>query len=300
MTTLNYHHLRYFWTVAHAGGLRRAAEQLAVSPPSISAQVRELEGAVGAKLFRRRGRDNVLTDAGQVALRYADEIFALGRELTEALQREVAAQPLRMHVGVTDSFPKLVTQQVLTPVFALPRPVHVIFREGKVDDLVAQLVAQRLDVVLADEPPPGGLKVRVASHTLGECGVTFCATARLAGRLRAGFPRSLHQEPALFPAENTGLRRALAGWLQGQGIEPRIVAEFEDVALMKVMATDGRGFVPVPSVVATEAVDRFALRIVGETRKCRMQFFALTLDRSLQHPAVASLVQGRVGLAASR
>jgi LysR family transcriptional activator of nhaA len=295
MEWLNYHHLRYFWMVAREGGLRPAAEKLHVSAPSISAQIRELEEALGERLFRRIGRANVLTDAGQVVLRYADEIFSLGRELANAVKQRPTAKALRLHVGVADSFPKLVTQQILEPVFALPQVVHVICREGKVEDLLAQLVSHRLDVVLADEPAPGSLKVRVFNHPLGECGVTFCAAPRLASSLRKGFPRSLHHAPALLPAETTGLRRSLDRWFQGLGITPRIVAEFEDAALMKVMASDGRGFIPVPSVVAQEAVDRFSLRIIGATEKCRDQFFAITADRRIHHPAVAVLTQGVIG-----
>ena len=289
MDWLNYHHLRYFWAVAREGNLRRAAEKLNVSPPSVSAQIRELEEALGEKLFRRSGRGNLLTDAGQVALRYADEIFSLGRELTNAVQQRPTARALRLHVGVADSFPKLVTQQILQPVFAMAQPVHVICREGKVEDLLAQLVAHRLDVVLADEPAPGTLKVRVFNHPLGESGVTICAGARLAATLRRGFPKSLDGAPALLPAEGTGLRRSLDRWFQTLAIRPRIVAEFEDAALMKVMASDGRGFIPVPTLVTQEAVDRFSLRIVGATEKCREQFFAITAERRIQHPAVAVL-----------
>lgn len=287
MDWLNFHHLRYFWMVAREGGLRQAAEKLHVSPPSISAQIHELEAALGEKLFRRAGRANVLTDAGQIALRYADEIFGLGRELAAAIKQQPTTKALRLHVGVADSFPKLVTQQILQPVFAMPQAVHVICREGKVTDLLGQLAAHRLDVVLADEPATGGLKMRVFNHPLGECGVTFCAGPRLAATLRKGFPRSLHHAPALLPAEGTGLRRSVEQWFQSLGIAPRVLAEFEDAALMKVMAADGRGFIPVPTLVAQEAIDRFSLRIIGATEKCREQFFAITADRRIHHPAVA-------------
>ena len=287
MDWLNFHHLRYFWMVAREGGLRQAAEKLHVSPPSISAQIHELEAALGEKLFRRAGRANVLTDAGQIALRYADEIFGLGRELAAAIKQQPTTKALRLHVGVADSFPKLVTQQILQPVFAMPQAVHVICREGKVTDLLGQLAAHRLDVVLADEPATGGLKMRVFNHPLGECGVTFCAGPRLAATLRKGFPRSLHHAPALLPAEGTGLRRSVEQWFQSLGIAPRVLAEFEDAALMKVMAADGRGFIPVPTLVAQEAIDRFSLRIIGATEQCREQFFAVTADRRIHHPAVA-------------
>lgn len=288
---LNYHHLRYFWVTAREGGLRAAAEKLNVSMPSISAQIAQLEEELGEPLFRRSGRGNVLTEAGQVALRYADEIFSLGGELASAIRQQPTTKALRLHVGIVDSFPKLVTQQILHPVFALPQAVHVICREGKVEDLLAQLAAHRLDVVLADEPAPGSLKVRVFNHPLGESGVTFCATPGLAATLRKGFPRSLHQAPALLPAEATGLRRSLERWFHSLGVVPRIVAEFEDAALMKVMASEVRGFIAVPTVVAEEAVERFSLRIIGATEECRDQFFAITAERRLTHPAIVALTR---------
>jgi len=252
---------------------------------------------LGEKLFRRTGRTNVLTDTGQVALRYADEIFSLGSELANSVRQRPTAQALRLHVGVADSFPKLVTQQLLEPIFGLPQSVHLICGEGKLEDLLAQLVAHRLDVVLADEPAPGSLKVRVFNHPLGECGVTFCAAPKLASTLKKGFPRSLHQAPALLPTEGTGLRRSLDRWFQSAAITPRVVAEFDDAALMKVMACAGRGFIPVPSLVAKEAVERISLRIIGATEKCRVQFFAITADLRLHHPSVAALTNRRVGKA---
>lgn len=287
MEWLNYHHLRYFWTVAREGSLRAAAEKLRVSQPSISAQIRELEEAFGERLFRRSGRVNVLTDAGQVALRYADEIFGLGRELASAIGQRPTARALRLHVGVVDSFPKLVAHEVLRVVFTMPQAVHLVCREGKIEDLLVQLAAHRLDVVLATEPASGTLKVRVFNHKLRDCGLTFCAAARLAGRLRSDFPKSLDGAPALLPAEGTAMRRALDRWFQSVGVTPNVLAEFEDPALMKVMAVDGRGFVAIPSVVAEEAEDRYSLRRIGTTEKCREEFYAITADRRIRHPAVA-------------
>jgi LysR family transcriptional activator of nhaA len=289
MDWLNYHHLRYFWTVAKAGGLRAAAEKLRVSPPSISAQVRELEESLGEKLFRRSGRSNVLTDAGQIALRFADEIFALGSELTNAIKQRPTAQELRLHVGVVDSLPKLVANDLLRPAFTVPQPVHIVCREGKIEDLLAQLAAHRLDLVLADEPAPSTMKIRAFSHLLGESDVTFCAVAPMAARLRRGFPRSLHGAPALLPAETTGMRRSLEKWFSDTGIRPRVIGEFEDAALMKVMASDGKGFVPLPDVVTAEAVARFGLRKIATTTKCRDQFFAITIERRIHHPAMAAI-----------
>jgi LysR family transcriptional activator of nhaA len=291
MDWLNFHHLRYFWTVAKEGSLKKAAEMLHVSQPSISAQLSELEEALGEKLFRRSGRTKVLTDAGQVAYRYADEIFTLGRELVNTVKQRPTAQALRLYVGVADSFPKLVTNEILKPVFAMPQPVHVICREGKLEDLLGQLAAHRLDIVLADEPASSGTKVRTFNHPLGDSATSFCASGKLAAALKKSFPKSLHEAPALLPSDNTALRRIVETWFREVGVQPRVVAEFEDLALMKVMAAEGRGFIVLPSIVADEAVRRYGFRIVGATDACRLQFHAITAERRIAHPAVALITE---------
>ena len=286
MEWLNYHHLRYFWTVAKEGGLARAAAKLHVSQPSISEQIRELEEAFGEKLFRREGRSNKLTDAGQVVFGYAEEIFALGRELMNAVKQRPGAKTLRFHVGVVDSFPKLVTNEILKPVFAMPQAVHVVCREGKMEDLLAQLAAHRLDLVLSDEPASSSTNFKVFSHTLGESSITLCAEAKLAAKLKRNFPRSLNDAPALLPAENTALRRSLETWFRAQNVKPNIVAEFDDLALMKVMAAEGRGFIAVPTVALKEAVSRYQFRSLGQATACRVRFHAITAERRIVHPAV--------------
>ncbi len=292
MEWLNYHHLRYFWTVAKEGSLAAAAAKLRVSQPCISEQIRELEDALGEKLFRREGRGNKLTDAGHVVFGYADEIFTLGRELLNAVKQRPGARELRLYVGVVDSFPKLVTNEILTPVFAMPQPVHVICREGKMQDLLAQLAAHRLDLVLSDEPPSSSTNFKTFTHPLGETSTTFCAEPRLAAKLKRGFPESLHDAPALLPAENSTLRRALEKWFRDRHIAPRVVAEFEDLALMKVMATAGRGFIAVPTVATRHAVANYGFRTIGEAGECRFHFHAITVERRIAHPAVV-LITGR-------
>ena len=287
MEWLNYHHLRYFWTVAKEGSLARASEKLHVSQPSISEQIRELESAFGEKLFQREGRNNKLTATGRVVFGYADEIFALGRELMNSVKQLPGAKVLRLYVGVADSFPKLVTNEILKPVFAMPQTAHVICREGKMEDLLAQLAAHRLDIVLADEPASSSTNFKTYNHSLGETGTTFCAETKLAAKLKRNFPGSLHDAPALLPTENTSLRRALETWFREHQIQPRIVAEFEDLALMKVMAAEGRGFIALPSVAMKDAVGHYGFQAIGRTDKCRAQFHAITAERLIAHPAVA-------------
>ncbi|MCX8090809.1 MAG: LysR family transcriptional regulator [Verrucomicrobiae bacterium] len=294
MEWLNYHHLRYFWTVAREGSLARAAAKLHVSQPAISEQIHELEEALGEKLFRREGRTNRLTDAGQVVLGYAEEIFKLGRELVQAVKQHPGARELRLYVGVVDSFPKLVTNEILAPVFTMARAVHVICREGKMPDLLGQLAAHRLDLVLADEPPSSTVNIKTFCHQLGETSATFCAGPRLAAKLKRGFPRSLNGAPALLPAENTPFRRALEQWFRDRHLSPRIVAEFDDLALMKVMAAEERGFIAVPTVALQDACARYGFRAVGRASDCRLQFHAVTVERRIAHPAVGLITQRRL------
>ncbi|HWI59439.1 MAG TPA: LysR family transcriptional regulator, partial [Bacillota bacterium] len=280
-----------FWVVAKEGSLKKASEKLHVSQPSMSEQIKELETALGEPLFRRSGRSNVLTDAGQITFRYAEEIFALGAELLNTIKQRPGGQTLHLYVGVADAFPKLVTNEILKPVLAMNQPVHVICREGKVEDLLAQLAAHRLDIVLADEPASSSLKIRSFNHLLGESSVTFCAAGKLAETLRKGFPQSLDKAPALLPVENTGMRRSLEKWFQALHIHPRVVAEFEDAALMKVMAAEGKGFIPVPTVVVHEALTRYRYHVIGATDSCRDQFYAITAERRISHPAVVVITE---------
>jgi LysR family transcriptional activator of nhaA len=286
MEWLNYHHLRYFWAVAQEGSVRKASEKLKVSEPSISAQIQSLQAALGAELFRRSGRGLVLTETGRLAYGLAGEIFSLGEELVSAMRGLPLQREINFNVGLADSIPKLVAHEILRPVFKSEAPIHVVCREGKVDDLLAQLATLRLDIVLGDEPASTSLKTRTFNHLLGSCGVTFCAAPALARKLRRGFPQSLHGAPALLPTHNTNLRRSLEKWFRGQGITPRIVGEFEDTAMGTEVAADGLGFLPMPSVVSREAWMRYQLHAIGTTSECQDQFYAITAERRVNHPAV--------------
>ena len=291
MEWLNYHHLLYFWAVAKEGSLRKASEKLHVSQSSISAQISALEAALGEKLFRPSGRTKVLTEMGRVVLGYADDISSLGREMMNTVQHRAGARPTRFHVGVADSVPKLIAYAIIKPVFQLQPPVEMVCREGKVDALLAQLAAQRLDIVLADEPASSGLKFKTFNHPLGTRDVTFCAAPPLAARLRRKFPHSLHGAPALLPAGNTAFRMALETWFDSLGIRPRVVAEFEDTALMHPAAVDGAGFVPVHAVIAKQAARQYGWKVIARVGQCTGQFYAITAERRLKHPAVIAITE---------
>ena len=292
MEFLNYHHLRYFWVVAREGGLRKAAEKLHVSQPTISAQIAALEDVVGEKLFQRGGRALALTETGRHVLAYAEEIFSLGQELMNSVKHHSSSRPLRVRLGVADALPKLVSYRLIEPIFHLPQPVQVSCWETKVTDMLAELTAHRLDLVLADEPASSSITSNVFNHLLGECGVTFCAEPRLAARLRRGFPQSLNGAPALLPMSNSGLRRSLEKWFQGVGVRPRLVGEIEDPAFVNILAVHNLGFMAVPTLVARETVTRFGFRTIGQTDECQQQFYAITPEGRLTHPAVVAITSG--------
>lgn len=289
MEFLNYHHLRYFWMVAKEGGLRKAADKLHVSQPTISAQIQALEGVLGAKLFHRTGRNLVLTETGQHTLVYAEEIFFTGQDLLDSVKQRPTSRPLRVRLGVADALPKLITYRMIEPIFRLPQPVQVSCWETKVSDMLGELTAYRLDVVLADEPASSGVTANVFNHFLGECGVTFCAEPRLAAKLRRGFPKSLNGAPALLPMSNSGLRRSLEKWFHAVGVRPRLVGEIEDPAFVNILALHSLGFMSVPTLVAKEIVTRFGFRAIGRTDECQQQFYAITAERKLTHPAVVTI-----------
>jgi LysR family transcriptional activator of nhaA len=290
MNWLNYHHLRYFWAVAKEGSLRKASEKLRVSQPSMSAQIQALQEALGEKLFRRSGRTLALTEMGNVVFGYADGIFSLGEEMMNTVKGRPADHAIKFNVGIADSVPKLVAKEILKPAFAHVPRMQVACHEGKVEDLLAQLAALRLDMVLADEPASTSLKFKTFNHLLGTCGVTFCAVPALARKLRKGFPKSLNDAPALLPTHNSNLRRSLEKWFQAADIHPRMVGEFDDAALMIVVASDGVGFMPTASVVNRELA-RYKLEVIGTTEKCQDQYYAISGERRLTHPAVVLVTQ---------
>ncbi len=291
MDWLNYHHLLYFWTVAQEGSIAKACRKLHLSQPTISNQLRRLERQVGGKLFQKAGRGLKLTDLGQLTFRYANEIFTLGKELANALEGRPSEQPMLLRVGVTDAMPKLVVYRLLRPALRLPQPVRLVCREGNTNELLQQLAGHDLDIVLTDSPATSQVSVRAFSHLLGQCGVSLYGAPQLARRFRDNFPESLDQAPLLMPTANTALRRALDQWFDQQEIRPKIVAEFEDSALLKVFGQEGLGLFPASSAISDEVQRQFKVMPVGTIEDVQERFFAISVERRLKHPAVVAISQ---------
>lgn len=286
---VNYHHLLYFWIVAREGGLVPAGKLLRLSHPTLSSQIRTLEAQLGEKLFTKVGRKLSLTDMGKVVYRYAEEIFTLGREMMDTVKGRSSGQPLRLDVGVVDVVPKLVVRRLLEPALTLPEPARLTCFEDAYDKLLADLSLHTLDIVIADAPVPSGSSVRAFNHLLGETSVAFFATKKLAASMKRGFPGSLHGAPVLLPLETSTLRRNLNQWFARHGVVPRIVAEFEDSALLKVFGADGLGAFTAPSVVEKEVCEQYGVVAIGRAPELKERYYAVSVERRLKHPAVLAI-----------
>lgn len=289
MDWLNYHHLLYFWTIAREGSIKKACEVLSLSQPALSAQLRSLEDAMGEKLFFRVGRGLVLTDVGKVAYHYAEEIFTLGKELTNTLKGKETYRPIRLVVGIAEVLPKMVAYKLLKVAFKQFSQIKIVCWEGRVERLLGELALHQLDIVLTDAPIPHTVSVQAHSHLLGESGVTIFGTERLALKFRRGFPQSLNGAPFLMPTTNSVLRGGLDDWFRRYNIEPLIVGEFEDGATMKAFAQEGHGLFPGSSVAAREISRQYQVRKIGNMKGLMERFYAITVDRRLKHPAVVAI-----------
>lgn len=289
MEWVNYHHLYYFWSVARDGSISRASERLRLAPSTISAQVSKLEEMLGGKLFRRVGRNLELTEMGRIVFRYADEIFSLGLEMLDTVRGRPTSGPLRLVVGIVDALPKLVVRKLLEPALLLPEQITLVCHEGKEAQLMADLSVHGLDMVLTDTPVRPGLSIKAYSHLLGECGVSFFAVDQFASSLRENFPQSLDGAPMLLPSPLSALRGSLDQWFGSLDIRPKIVGEFDDQALLKVFGQAGDGVFAVPSVIEDEVRRQHNVKVVGRTDAVREQFYAISVERIIKHPAVAAV-----------
>jgi len=290
MEWMNYHHLLYFWIAAREGSISAAGEVLQLSAPTVSGQINLLEEALEQKLFKRAGRGLVLTDAGKLVYRYADEIFSLGQELVNALEHRTADRPLRLAVGIVDVIPKTVAMRLLKPATQMTHAVRLTCHEDKGDRLLADLAARRLDVVISDGPIGAGHAFEGFNHLLGECGMSFFAADDLARKYRRGFPKCLDGAPMLLPSSHTSVRRALDLWLDSLRIHPVVVADFDDAALMSSFGQDGAGIFPAPSIVESRIQREMGVRLVGRTTVVKERFYAVSLEEKPKHPAVLAIL----------
>jgi LysR family transcriptional activator of nhaA len=288
---LNTKHLNYFWTVASQGSVVKAAEVLHLTPQTISGQLRDLEAQVGHKLFVREGRNLALTEEGRMVFSYADEMFRIGIELQDVLSGRSRVAHLEVKVGIAMVVPKLLAFRLLEPVLQMPEQVRLICHEAPLSDLLADLSVHRLDLVLADVPLSPALNLRAYSHPLGSSGISFFYPKDEAGALRDSFPDSLDQQPMLMPSENSSLGRSLEKWFERKGIQPRVVAEFEDRALMKAFGERGTGIFTSPTAVEHDVMEKYGVEVIGRTDEITESYYAISAERRLKNPAVSLITE---------
>jgi LysR family transcriptional activator of nhaA len=290
MSAFNYQHLHYFWVVAREGSIAKATRVLDLTQPTISVQIHALERQLGEKLFARRGRNLALTDVGQIVFRFADEIFTLGRELSDTLDGRPSGRPLRFAVGISDSLPKLTTYRLLEPALQLRTPsLRVVLRTDKVERLLGDLSIHALDLVLSDTPISPTLKIRAFSHLLGDSGVTIFGSEALAKKYKRGFPKSLDGAPFLMHGESSAMRRSLEQWCATHQVRPETVAEIEDIAILQVFGQQGLGLFAAPTVVEPFLRRQYDVHVVGRLDAVRERFYAISADRKFKHPGIVAI-----------
>src|SRR5690554_3246541 len=286
---MNYKHLHYFWTVARSGSVVRASERLHLTPQTLSAQIKLLERSLGTNLFRPAGRGIELTEAGRLALGYADEIFALGHALETALSKRqgMPAQPFR--VGITDVVPKSLAYRFLSQVRRLPEQVRLICREGKLDRLLAELGLHKLDLVIADRPIPERMHVRGDCVRLGSSRLAFFAAPRLAERY-GNFPECLDDAPLYLPGDDATVRGRIERWLEEHRLAPRVLGEFDDGALLKAFGQEGGAIFPAAAILADELVAKYGLVMIGMVNSLHEEFYAITREAGSEEPVVQAIM----------
>lgn len=289
---MNFKHLRYFWLVAKTGSIARASEQLHLTPQTLSGQIRLLEEQLEGPLFVKRGRGLELTDAGRLAYRFAQDIFSLGSELEESLRRyKAGGRQVEFRVGIADSVSKTIAYWLIEPATRVGVPVHLVCREGTLDEFIAELGAHRLDLVIAGEPIPPSARVRAYNHRLGTSAVSFFSAPALRKTLRGKFPACLDGVPTLVPTAESAVRRHLDQWFEANGVRPRLVGEFDDTALMKAFGQRGVGVFTGPSALEPEIEKQYGVKVIGRAAEVVEEYFAISVERRLTHPCVVAISQ---------
>jgi LysR family transcriptional activator of nhaA len=288
----SYRHLYYFWVVAKEGGMSRGAARLDMAVQTVSAQVHELERALGHALLKPAGRALTLTDAGRVVMRQADQIFELGEQLPALLRDSLGTQAVRLTVGISDGLPKLVVRHLMEPILGEPN-LRLVAHDDEFDDLLADLALHRIDVVLADRPAPSNPNLKLYSHPLETTPVAWFAPPGLVAAAKRGFPASLANVPVLLPTGHTAVRGRLDRWFERHDVRPKVVGEFEDSALLKTFGAGGMGVFPAAESVADAIATDYGVQRIGVATGVEEHFYAIAAERKVVHPLVRRMLGRR-------
>lgn len=287
MSRLNYHHLYYFWSVAKQGSLTRASEVLHVSQSALSTQIRQLEEAMGQALFLREGRRLELSEAGRIALAYADDIFRRGEELAALLRDGGQRERQSLRIGAMATLSRNFQEAFIGPLMER-EDIALVLQSGRLDDLLAGLGAHSLDLVLSN------VAVRGSTDRPWRCRRIARQQVSIMGRPRGGapfrFPEDLAETPLLLPGENSDIRTAFDALCEQWDVRPRVLAEVDDMAMLRLLARDSRGVAVLPKVVVRDEVASGVLVEYCSLPHVYENFYAITIKRHFQKPLVKELL----------
>lgn len=284
---INYHHLLYFKTIAEEGTVSKAAEKLRLGQPTLSAQLKQFEEALGVQLFERNHKKLILTEQGKVAFDYAKNIFKMGSEMYEVLHDRLKPLKPALHLGALDSVPKQIVLQLVKSAFKISQ-CQITLSEGKSDELLRELVAHRMDLMVTNFLPAGVDSKGLFPKAITKRNVGFFAAPRFKA-LRKGFPKSISGEPMIFPTYDSRLRQDLEHWAHINEIELNIITESQDIAIKKLMATEGLGLIPTATHTVTGQVLRGELIEIGQIQGVHEELFLVTAQRKIENPIAAKL-----------
>jgi LysR family transcriptional activator of nhaA len=289
ISKINYNHLYYFHIVAKWGSVTRASGELRLAQSTVSAQLKALEDVLGEKLFEKHGRNIKLTETGEIAQRYCKQIFDLGEEMYNLIEGNVTGRPEVIRIGIADTLPKLLAYRVLEPIYDSPIPPRLDIREGSAEKLLAELAIHTVDAVILDCPIPPSVNVRAYNHLLGECGVSFLCSVRMADQVKGAFPKSLEQLDLLLPSTAAAVRTEIDSWIQKTKLNVKITGEFQDSALLKIFGRHGRGVFPVPTLIEKEVCREMHCKVIGRITAPIERYYLITTQRRLSNPNLARL-----------
>lgn len=286
---LNYHHLFYFKTIATEGGIAKAAEKLRLGQPTLSTQLRQLEDSLGHALFDRRNRSLQLTEAGKLALEYANEIFRMGDEMQEALDDHIVANRTHVAIGAIDSVPKHIIQEMVIKTRELSH-CSISILEGKGDELLRELAAHRIDLLISDYPPPVSDTEGLYARSIAKLNVSVFGAPESVG-LRKDFPRSVEGKPFILPTRHSKLRHDLDHYFKINEISIDVIAETQDTSLQKLLGTSGTGLVPLAESAADDLIKAKSLIKLGRLENLHEEIWLISASRKIQNPVAANVMK---------
>lgn len=289
MASLNYHHLRYFWMIANENNLTRAAERLHVSQSALSIQLRQLEESFGQKLFIREGKRLQLTEAGRIALDYANAIFRAGDELISLMHGRAVGERQILRIGAVSTLSRNF-QLELVRSWIQRSDVELVLHSGSLRELLAQMHTHTIDLVLSNRPVPRDAQTNWHCHLLDEQPVSLVGKPQLDGAPPFRFPDDLNDRPLLLPGVESEIRAAFDFLLEQAGVRPLVAAEVDDMAMLRLLARESGYLTLVPPVVVLDELRQGQLVEHYRIAEIREQFYAITPSRQFPNALVKDML----------